>query len=163
MLKQSFIILLIIFALGNFSFADQKDKWSLSMGQFDVNYRDQLSSEIRLEYLYGKKFYANSFNLKQFIGVMRNGDNGSYLYTGLRKDIEVSSKWNFTPSFALGYYDRGKSLDLGYNLEFRSQIEFSYALGESRIGFNLNHISNASLGDTNPGTESATVSLIRSF
>ena len=133
------------------------------MGQFDVNYRDQLSSEIRLEYLYGKKFYENSFNLKQFIGVMRNGDNGSYLYTGLRKDIEVSSKWNFTPSFALGYYDRGKSLDLGYNPEFRSQIEFSYALGESRIGFNLNHISNASLGDTNPGTESATVSLIRSF
>ena len=63
----------------------------------------------------------------------------------------------------IGYYDRGKSLDLGYNLEFRSQIEFSYALGESRIGFNLNHISNAGLGDTNPGTESATVSLIRSF
>tara|TARA_A100001015_G_scaffold154298_1_gene171252 strand:- start:151 stop:642 length:492 start_codon:yes stop_codon:yes gene_type:complete len=162
-LKKSCFIFLITFVLGNFSFADQKDKWSLSMGQFDVNYRDQLSSEIRLEYLYGKKFYENSFNLKQFIGVMRNGDNGSYLYTGLRKDIEVSSKWNFTPSFALGYYDRGKSLDLGYNLEFRSQIEFSYALGESRIGFNLNHISNASLGNTNPGTESATVSLIRSF
>ena len=163
MLKQSFFILLITFALGNFSFADQKDKWSISIGQFDVNDTIDSSEEIRLEYLYGKKFYENSFNLKQFIGVMRNGDNGSYLYTGLRKDIEVSSKWNFTPSFALGYYDRGKSLDLGYNLEFRSQIEFSYALGESRIGFNLNHISNASLGDTNPGTESATVSLIRSF
>ena len=163
MLKQSFFILLITFATGNFSFADQKDKWSISIGQFDVNYRDQLSSEIRLEYLYGQNFNKNSYDLKQFIGIMRNGDNGSYLYTGLRKDIEVSSKWNFTPSFALGYYDRGKSLDLGYNLEFRSQIEFSYALGESRIGFNLNHISNASLGDTNPGTESATVSLIRSF
>ena len=163
MLKQSFFILLITLALGNFSFADQKDKWSISIGQFDVNYRDQLSSEIRLEYLYGKNFYKNSFDLKQFIGIMRNGDNGSYLYTGLRKDIEVSKNWNFTPSFALGYYDRGKSLDLGYNLEFRSQIEFSYALGESRIGFNLNHISNASIGDTNPGTESATVSLIKSF
>ena len=37
MLKQSFFILLIIFALGNFSFADQKDKWSISIGQFDVN------------------------------------------------------------------------------------------------------------------------------
>ena len=163
MLKQSFFISLITLALGNFSFADQKDKWSISIGQFDVNYRDQLSSEIRLEYLYGKNFYKNSFDLKQFIGIMRNGDDGSYLYTGLRKDIEVSNNWNFTPSFALGYYDRGKSLDLGYNLEFRSQIEFSYALGESRIGFNLNHISNASLGDTNPGTESATISLIRSF
>ena len=94
---------------------------------------------------------------------MLNGDSGKYAYTGLRKDVIVSKKWNFTPSFALGYYDRGDSKDLGYNLEFRSQIEFSYAMDENRIGFNLNHISNASLGDTNPGTESATVSLIRSF
>ena len=36
MLKKSFFILLITFALGNFSFADQKDKWSISIGQFDV-------------------------------------------------------------------------------------------------------------------------------
>ena len=76
---------------------------------------------------------------------------------------EISEKWFFTPSFALGYYDRGDSKDLGYNLEFRSQIEFSYKLKSSRIGFNLNHISNASIGDTNPGTESATISLIRPF
>ena len=59
--------------------------------------------------------------------------------------------------------DRGDSKDLGYNLEFRSQIEFSYKLKSSRIGFNLNHISNASIGDTNPGTESATLSIIRPF
>ena len=101
--------------------------------------------------------------LKPFIGAMLNGDSGKYAYAGLRKDFTVSKKWNFTPSFALGYYDRGDSKDLGYNLEFRSQIELSYEMGENRIGFNLNHISNASLGDTNPGTESATVSLIRSF
>ena len=162
MLKKSCFILLITFALGNFSFADQKDKWSISIGQFDVN--DTIdSSELRLELLYGNNFYENSYGLKPFIGAMLNGDSGKYAYTGLRKDFTVSKKWNFTPSFALGYYDRGDSKDLGHNLEFRSQIEFSYAMGENRIGFNLNHISNASLGDTNPGTESATVSLIRSF
>ena len=55
MLKQSFFILLIIFALGNFSFADQKDKWSVSIGQFDV--KDTIdSSELRLELLYGNNF-----------------------------------------------------------------------------------------------------------
>ena len=162
MLKQSFFILLITFAFGNFSFADQNDKWSISIGQFDVN--DTIdSSELRLELLYGNNFYENSYGLKPFIGATMNGDSGKYAYTGLRKDFAVSKKWNFTPSFALGYYDRGDSKDLGYNLEFRSQIEFSYEMGENRIGFNLNHISNASLGDTNPGTESATVSLIRSF
>ena len=162
MLKKIYLTLLITFLIGNFSFADEKDKWSISIGQFDVN--DTIdSSEFRLELLYGNNFYENNYGLKPFIGAMLNGDSGKYAYTGLRKDFIVSKKWNFTPSFALGYYDRGDSKDLGYNLEFRSQIEFSYAMGENRIGFNLNHISNASLGDTNPGTESATVSLIRSF
>ena len=108
-------------------------------------------------------FLKNNYDLKPFLGVMRNGDNGKYIYSGLRKDIGISEKWFFTPSFAMGYYDRGDSKDLGYNLEFRSQIEFSYKLKSSRIGFNLNHISNASIGDTNPGTESATISLIRPF
>jgi hypothetical protein len=113
--------------------------------------------------LYGNNFLKNNYDLKPFLGVMRNGDNGKYIYSGLRKDIGISEKWFFTPSFAMGYYDRGDSKDLGYNLEFRSQIEFSYKLKSSRIGFNLNHISNASIGDTNPGTESATISLIRPF
>ena len=132
------------------------------MGQFDVN--DTVdSSELRFEYLYGNNFLKNNYHLKPFLGVMRNGDNGKYIYSGVRKDISISEKWFFTPSFALGYYDRGDSKDLGYNLEFRSQIEFSYKLKSSRIGFNLNHISNASIGDTNPGTESATISLIRPF
>ena len=89
MLKQSFFILLIIFALGNFSFADQKDKWSISIGQFDVN--DTIdSSELRLELLYGNNFYENSYGLKPFIGAMLNGDSGKYAYTGLRKDFTVS-------------------------------------------------------------------------
>ena len=58
MLKKSFFILLITFALGNFAFADQKDKWSISIGQFDVN--DTIdSSELRLELLYENNFYTD--------------------------------------------------------------------------------------------------------
>ena len=162
MIKKIYLIVIITFTLENSTLAKQVDKWSFSIGQFDIN--DTIdSSEYRLELLYAQNFFENSYELKPFVGVMLNGDSGKYAYTGLRKDFIVSKKWNFTPSFALGYYDRGDSKDLGYSLEFRSQIEFSYAMGENRIGFNLNHISNASLGDTNPGTESATVSLIRSF
>ena len=158
-----YILSLLILVLYGFSAqSNDENMWSISLGQFDVN--DTVdSSEIRFEYLYANNFLKNNYDLKPFLGVMRNGDNGKYIYSGLRKNIGISEKWFFTPSFALGYYDRGDSKDLGYNLEFRSQIEFSYAMGENRIGFNLNHISNASLGDTNPGTESATVSLIRSF
>ena len=157
------VLSLLILVLYGFSVqSNDENMWSLSLGQFDVN--DTVdSSEIRFEYLYANNFLKNNYDLKPFLGVMRNGDNGKYIYSGLRKNIGISEKWFFTPSSALGYYDRGDSKDLGYNLEFRSQIEFSYKLKSSRIGFNLNHISNASLGDTNPGTESATISLIRPF
>ena len=159
---KNIILFFIIILLTTSLHANEKDKWSFSVGQFDIN--DNIDSfETRFEYLYGRSFYQNRFDLKQFLGVMSNSDDAIYLYSGLRKEIQISKKWNFTPSFAFGYYDRGNSKDLGHNLEFRSQIEFSYQIGLNRIGFNLNHISNASIGDTNPGTESATVSLIRSF
>ena len=158
----SILSLLILVLYGLNAQSNDENMWSISLGQFDVN--DTVdSSEIRFEYLYANNFLKNNYDLKPFLGVMRNGDNGKYIYSGLRKNIGISEKWFFTPSFALGYYDRGDSKDLGYNLEFRSQIEFSYKLKSSRIGFNLNHISNASIGDTNPGTESATVSIIRPF
>ncbi len=161
-MRKFFFTFLILISYGFSAQSNQENMWSFSLGQFDVN--DTVdSSELRFEYLYGNSFLKNNYDLKPFLGVMRNGDNGKYIYSGLRKDIGISEKWFFTPSFAVGYYDRGDSKDLGYNLEFRSQIEFSYKLKSSRIGFNLNHISNASIGDTNPGTESATISLIRPF
>ena len=161
-MKKLFFTFLILISYGFSAQSNEENMWSFSLGQFDVN--DTVdSSELRFEYLYGNNFVKNNYDLKPFLGVMINGDNGKYIYSGLRKDIEISEKWFFTPSFALGYYDRGDSKDLVYNLEFRSQIEFSYKLKSSRIGFNLNHISNASIGDTNPGTESATISLIRPF
>ena len=158
----SILSLLILVLYGFSAQSNDENMWSISLGQFDIN--DTVdSSEIRFEYLYANNFLKNNYDLKPFLGVMRNGDNGKYIYSGLRKNIGISEKWFFTPSFAFGYYDRGNSKDLGYNLEFRSQIEFSYKLKSSRIGFNINHISNASIGDTNPGTESATISLIRPF
>ena len=59
MLKKIYLTLFITLLLGNFTFADQKDKWSISIGQFDIN--DTIdSSEVRLELLYGNNFYENS-------------------------------------------------------------------------------------------------------
>ena len=107
--------LLIFISYGFSSQSNEENAWSFSLGQFDVN--DTVdSSELRFEYLYGNNFLKNNYDLKPFLGVMRNGDNGKYIYSGLRNDIGISEKWFFTPSFALGYYDRGDSKDLGYNL-----------------------------------------------
>ena len=153
---------LIFFFFSNIQNLKAEDSYSFSLGQFDVN--DSYDSfEQRLEYL-SNKVFIEKYNLKPFYGLMLNTDSGKYFYSGLRRDIKLSDRWNFTPSFAAGYYDRGSSKDLGYNLEFRSQVEFSFNLkNKNRIGISLNHISNASIADTNPGTESVVLSLIRPF
>ncbi len=158
-LKITFFVVLLSF---NAYLVKANDQLSFSIGQFDIN--DTVdSAEMRLEYLYSQNLYNNKFDLKPFVGAMINSDSGKYIYSGLRKDYVISSKWNFTPSFAVGYYDKGSSKDLGHNIEFRSQLEFSYQTSNGRVGLNVNHISNASIGNKNPGTESATISFIRPF
>ena len=156
-----FFVFLSIF-ISSYTFAKSENLWSYSLGQFDAN--DSYDSyEQRIEYLYEKNL-IESYKLMPFVGLMVNAESGKYFYTGLRKDFNLSSNWNITPSFAIGYYDRGSSKDLGHNVEFRSQIEVSYRTSnKNRMGISINHISNASIADQNPGTESIVLSFIRPF
>ena len=60
----------------------------------------------------------------------------------------------FTPSIGFGYYDNGSGKNLGNDLQFRTTLELSYKLkNENRVGISIGHISNANLGDKNPGVE----------
>jgi hypothetical protein len=158
-------LILTLLTFGFVQANDNQDYLSLSLGQYDINDTKD-STEYRIEYLKGSisKLSPGDLSLKQFYGLMINGDDGKYFYSGLRKDIVLSNKTHLTPSFAIGYYDQGKSKDLGYDLEFRSQLEFSYKLeSKNRIAISVNHISNASLGEQNPGVESMVISFIRAF
>ncbi|MBT5810587.1 MAG: acyloxyacyl hydrolase, partial [Rhodospirillaceae bacterium] len=48
--------------------------------------------------------------------------------------------------------------DLGNTVEFRSGVELAYRLDDrARLGVAFHHISNASLSDNNPGTETLTL------
>ena len=80
-------------------------------------------------------------------------DNLGQLFTSEK------NKLIFTPSFGAGYYDDGSGLKLGNDVQFRSSIEISYLLkNKNRIGFSFSHISNANLGDKNPGVEIFSIS-----
>ncbi len=166
-IKIRFCISLTLFLLiSGFVQADQNNDFiSFSIGQFDIN-DSKDSTEYRIEYLSENisSISPSNLSLKPFYGIMVNGDDGMYIYSGLRKDINVKSNIFFTPSFAIGYYDQENSKDLGYDLEFRSQLELSYQFESmNRIALSLNHISNASLGGENPGVESIVISFIRVF
>ena len=69
-----------------------------------------------------------------------------------------------TPSFAPGYYNEGGGKDLGHPLEFKSEVQMSFDLGDnSQMGMSYNHISNASFGTKNPGANSYMFNFLKQF
>jgi hypothetical protein len=53
---------------------------------------------------------------------------------------------------------------LGHALEFKSEIQLSLELPkDSQFGLSYNHLSNASLGDKNPGANSYMFNFFKKF
>ena len=102
-------------------------------------------------------------NLSPVTGLLITADNAGYIYTGVEAQYKLGSI-NFTPSFTPGFYHEGNGKDLGHILEFKSELEFSFDfLNNSHLGFSYNHISNASLGDKNPGANSYMFNFLKNF
>ena len=77
-----------------------------------------------------------------------------YAAVGVLADLELGRGWVFTPGFGGGYYNAASGIDLGFDAEFRSSLELSRRFRNGqRLGFVFSHISNGSLGDKNPGSE----------
>ena len=131
--------------------ADDPAFVTLAGGWFDMNRQKAEAAEFRLEYRHDQKLWV----FKPFGGVMGTSDGASYYYAGILMDIYFGKRVVLTPSFAPGYYARGSGYNLGHPLEFRSQLELAYRFDDrSRLGVSFGHMSNASIGDKNPGTES---------
>ena len=140
----------VVLLLGQSARADDPDFIAFSAGIFDIG-KDQTAAEGRLEYRSEMRLWI----FKPFAGVMGNSDGGAYGYAGVLVDMFFGKRMVATLSFAPGAYARGDGKDLGHDREFRSQIEVSYRFNDrSRLGLALSHMSNASIGDKNPGTES---------
>lgn len=130
--------------------ADDPDFLTVAVGSFDLVQDHDQAAEFRVEYRSDKKFWI----VKPFVGAMGTTDSAFYGYAGILTDLYFGKRWVLTPSFAAGYYDNGDGVDLGHELEFRSSIELSYRFdNRTRLGVSFYHLSNASIGDINPGTE----------
>ena len=127
----------------------------LTLGYFDVIGQEAPSLEGRIEIRSN-----NDWWLKPFGGVMTNTDRAAHVFAGVYAELFWGEHFYVSPSFAPGIYMKGNSRDLGYPLEFRSQIELGWRFaGGVRTSVSLNHISNAGLGQ-NPGTESVAMSVL---
>lgn len=139
--------------------ADDPGFLVLALGGFDVN-DDHTGGEARLEYRAGRRFWL----FKPFLGVLANDDGGLYGYAGVLVDLYWGRRVVTTFSFAPGAYHRGNGKELGATLEFRSQAEIAYRFDDrSRLGIAISHLSNAGIGDDNPGTESLILSYALPF
>ena len=137
------------FFLGNFDFSDDKQKAVL------VGFQHQNENLIR-DTIVG--------NVSPITGGFITENSAAYIYTGIEWNMNMGGGLTFTPSFAPGLYHEGDGKDLGHVLEFKSEVQFSYALSnKSSFGMSYNHLSNASLGDKNPGANSYMFNFFKNF
>ncbi len=133
-------------------------------GMFDFSDDKQSSGLLGLQHQ-NEELFRNSFlgKLSPITGGFFTEKSAFYLYSGVQAEYELGFL-TITPSFAPGYYNYGNGKDLGYPLEFKSEIQMSFNLSDSsHLGMSYNHISNASLGTKNPGANSYMLNFLKQF
>ena len=165
-MKKILIIFILLFT--KIAFAEGYDVFSI--GYYDIKF-DGTDTNDALDYRFERRFDNtllqigpedyNFFDIKPFGGFEGTTDGATYILLGIYLDdnagtlfVGESSNILITPSFGFGVYDDGNGKKLGNSIEFRTTIEVSYQLkNKNRIGLSFGHISNANLGDKNPGVE----------
>ncbi|MEM9795210.1 MAG: acyloxyacyl hydrolase [Pseudomonadota bacterium] len=71
---------------------------------------------------------------------------------GLQRDWVLSGPWYVSASVMPGLRDRGGGPDLGHTVQIRSGLEIGRQFGAGALGIGIDHISNAGLGEDNPGS-----------
>ena len=158
------VFLVLFFNTANADNNSSGNKWSFYTGMFDYSDDGKKSNLFGIQHI-NENLYRESFigTLQPVTGVMITGDGAGYFYTGFQTNFK-SGSLTFTPSFTPGLYSEGNGKDLGHVVEFKTEIQVSVNISDnSELGISYNHISNASLGDKNPGANSYMFNFIKKF
>ena len=167
---KKIIILLSFLVFTNLSNAEEIKKRDLNTeynvytGMFDFSDDGKRAAIFGIQHQ-NENLTRDSFlgTLSPITGAMITADNATYMYTGIQAQYKFG-KIDFTPSFTPGLYDEGDGKDLGHIIEFKSELQFSFNLFENtQLGMSYNHISNASLGEKNPGANSYMFNFLKTF
>ena len=133
-------------------------------GMFDFSDDKQAAGILGLQHQ-NDDLFRDSFlgKISPITGGFITENSAFYLYSGAQAEYDIGFL-KITPSFAPGYYNSGDGKDLGSALEFKSEIQMSLNLSDTtEFGMSYNHISNASLGDKNPGANSYMINFLKQF
>mgnify|MGYP006188177561 CR=1 FL=1 len=172
-MKNSYNKILLILILVSFSFTAKaqenkninEHQYNFYTGNFDFSDDKQKAILVGFQHQ-NENLERNTFlgNASPITGGFITENSAAYIYTGVEWNYALSDKLKFTPSFAPGIYNEGDGKDLGHILEFKTEVQVSYSFSEStNLGMSYNHISNASLGDKNPGANSYMFNLLKNF
>ena len=168
-LKNFFLTLFFLTLVGSLNAeelktSDQNTEFNVYTGMFDFSDDGKKSTLVGFQHQ-DENLNRDTFigNLSPITGALITADNAGYFYTGVQAQYKLGSL-NVTPSFTPGLYHEGDGKDLGHMLEFKSEVQVSLDLTKnSELGFSYNHISNASLGDKNPGANSYMFNYLKNF
>ena len=164
------ILTLVLYSFESISLADDtkikdnNNEFNVYTGMFDFSDDGKRATLLGFQHQ-NEELNRDTFlgNLSPITGAMITADNATYFYTGVQAHYKIGDL-NFTPSFTPGYYNEGDGKDLGHALEFKSEFQLSLELPkDSQFGFSYNHLSNASLGDKNPGANSYMFNFLKKF
>lgn len=106
------------------------------------------------------RFNQEFLRIRPFIGIEGNTESATYVYGGGMFDVRFGEHFILSPNAAVGAYFNGDGRDMGSTLEFRTGVEAAWEFdNKMRIGAAFHHISNAGIGDVNPGVETLTLNL----
>ena len=160
------IIAILILSCPSVAYAESSSgsKWSIYTGMFDFSDDGKKSNLFGVQYINENLYKKTSFGTLQSVtGLFFTADDAVYVYTGFQIPYK-SGSITFTPSFTPGIYDKGDGKDLGHTIEFKTELQISVDISKnSQLGVSYNHISNASLGEKNPGANSYMFNFTKKF
>ena len=168
-LKKFYFSLLFVFFAFSINAEELKNNnssnaFNVYTGMFDF------SDDGKRSTLVGFQHQNENLNRETFLGNVSpitggfiTENSAAYIYTGIEWNMDMGGMV-FTPSFAPGLYHEGDGKDLGHVLEFKSEVQLSYEPSDNTsFGISYNHVSNASLGDKNPGANSYMFNFLKTF
>jgi hypothetical protein len=144
----------------------RSEGFTFSVGKFDHNDNKTDAGMFQLDYDFDKTLFGSPIgDFKPVVGFLVTDDNAKYGYAGVRLDYKLANNSVLiSPSFTPGVYGKGDGKDLGHSVEFKTQVRAALNLSPmSNIGISYSHISNASLGDKNPGANNYSISFQKNF
>ena len=143
---------------------EKEHQWNFYSGTFDFSDDGARATLFGIQHQNENLFRESFFGtISPISGFMMTADNATYAYTGVQAQYKIGGL-NIIPSFTPGLYGEGDGKDLGHIIEFKSELQLSIdLLKNTELGFSYNHLSNASLGDKNPGANSYMFNFLKRF